>query len=204
MMRRGALVAVLVSVGLVLAGCSGIPTSGQVQRSDVTVEPPAAEIEFLPASPVKGDSQEGILRGFIDAASSPQNDFGVARKFLSLTFAVEWDPNASVIIDDGAREFGRHQRDDHDDQHGCSVPTLMPLVATRSVTPKWKRHSTSRSSTKKVNGELHPHHRACFSSETRSIRFSASRCSTSSTRPSRFWCLTSGFFQPVHRPQHAS
>ncbi|CAB4570724.1 unannotated protein [freshwater metagenome] len=106
MMRRGALVAVLVSVVLVLTGCSGIPTSGQVQRSDVTVEPPAAEIEFLPASPVKGDSQEGILRGFIDAASSPQNDFGVARKFLSLTFAVEWDPNASVIIDDGAREFG--------------------------------------------------------------------------------------------------
>lgn len=104
-MRRKALVAVLVSVALVLTGCSGIPTNGQVQRSDVTVEPPAAEIEFLPSSPIKGDSQEGILRGFIDAASSPQNDFAVARQFLSLTFGVEWDPNASVTIDDGARDF---------------------------------------------------------------------------------------------------
>ena len=105
MMRRRFMFAIVIGATLALAGCSGIPTNGQVQRSDVTVEPPAADIEFLPSGPTKGDSQEGILRGFIDAASSPQNDFAVARQFLSPVFAPDWDPNASVTVDDGARDF---------------------------------------------------------------------------------------------------
>ena len=105
MRRTPAFVALIAATAIFLAGCTGIPTTGQVQRSDVEVEPPAAEIEFVPASPVPGDSQEGILRGFIDAASSPQNDFAVARQFLSSTFAPEWDPNASVTVDNGSREF---------------------------------------------------------------------------------------------------
>lgn len=94
-----------VALAVLVSACSGIPTSGDVQRSDVKVEPPAADIEFLPASPVAGDSQEGILRGFIDAASSPQNDFAVAREFLATTFTADWVPNANVTIDLGSREL---------------------------------------------------------------------------------------------------
>ena len=90
---------------LALCACSGIPTSGAVQRSDVTVEPPAADIEFLPASPVPGASPEQILRGFIDAASSPQNDYAVAREFLSPTLSTDWKPNARVIVDGGSRDY---------------------------------------------------------------------------------------------------
>lgn len=105
MRRNPVFVALFVAMSFSLVGCTGIPTSGAVQRSGVEVEPPAAEIEFLPASPVPGDSQEGILRGFIDAASSPQNDFAVARQFLSSTFVTEWDANAFVTVDDGSREF---------------------------------------------------------------------------------------------------
>lgn len=88
-----------------LTACSGIPTSGGVQRSDVEVEPPAADIEFLPASPVPGASPEAILRGFIDAASSPQNDYAVAREFLASALKTEWDANARVIVDNGARDY---------------------------------------------------------------------------------------------------
>jgi hypothetical protein len=107
MSRRWRAVSVaLVAIGtLVVSGCTGIPTSGGVQRSDVVVEPPAADIEFLPASPVPGASPEAILRGFIDAASSPQNDYAVAREFLATTLNAEWDPNARVIVDSGAREY---------------------------------------------------------------------------------------------------
>ena len=102
---RAASVALVAICALVVSGCTGIPTSGGVQRSDVVVEPPAADIEFLPASPVPGASPEAILRGFIDAASSPQNDYAVAREFLASTLNAEWDPNARVIVDSGAREY---------------------------------------------------------------------------------------------------
>lgn len=102
---RAASLALVAICALVVSGCTGIPTSGGVQRSDVVVEPPAADIEFLPASPVPGASPEAILRGFIDAASSPQNDYAVAREFLVTTLNEEWDPNARVIVDNGAREY---------------------------------------------------------------------------------------------------
>ena len=95
----------VVASALVLTAGTGIPTSGEAQRSDVVVEPPAADIEFLPASPLPGASPESILRGFIDAASSPQNDYAVAREYLSSTFNAEWDPNAGVIVDNGARDY---------------------------------------------------------------------------------------------------
>lgn len=102
--RAASMVLVTLSA-LVVSGCTGIPTSGGVQRSDVVVEPPAADIEFLPASPEPGANPEAILRGFIDAASSPQNDYAVAREFLASTLNAEWDPNARVIVDNGAREY---------------------------------------------------------------------------------------------------
>ena len=102
---RAASMALVSICALVVSGCTGIPTSGGVQRSDVVVEPPAADIEFLPASPEPGASPEAILRGFIDAASSPQNDYAVAREFLVTTLNAEWDPNARVIVDNGAREY---------------------------------------------------------------------------------------------------
>ena len=104
-LRRLMGTAVSIACALVLCGCSGIPTSGAVQRSDVTVEPPAADIEFLPASPELGASPEQILRGFIDAASSPQNDYAVAREFLSMALNVDWKPNARVIVDGGSRDY---------------------------------------------------------------------------------------------------
>ncbi|NDD75789.1 MAG: hypothetical protein EBZ40_12590, partial [Gammaproteobacteria bacterium] len=60
---------------------------------------------FLPASPELGASPEQILRGFIDAASSPQNDYAVAREFLSMALNVDWKPNARVIVDGGSRDY---------------------------------------------------------------------------------------------------
>jgi len=98
-----AIVAIAVSVSI--TGCSGIPRSGVVQQGQpVSQEGPNA-IEFLPASPFDGATQEQILRGFLDAASSPQDDFAIARQYLGSAFKATWDASAKVNVDLGVRTF---------------------------------------------------------------------------------------------------
>jgi hypothetical protein len=93
----------VIAVTLSIAACSGIPRSGLVQQGAAVAADDSSTIEFLPSSPTEGATQEQILRGFLDAASSPQDDFAIAREYLAGSFASSWDASASVTIDLGAR-----------------------------------------------------------------------------------------------------
>lgn len=93
--------AVLVAV-LALAGCAGIPSSGSVEPGAIIDEAEALiNVAFNPLGPQDGATQNEILLGFIDAATNPQNDFDVARSFLSEGFREEWDPDAITQIRSG-------------------------------------------------------------------------------------------------------
>lgn len=93
--------AVLVAV-LALAGCAGIPSSGSVEPGAIIDEAEALiNVAFNPLGPQDGATQNEILLGFIDAATNPQNDFDVARSFLSDGFREEWDPDAITQIRSG-------------------------------------------------------------------------------------------------------
>lgn len=87
----------------VLTGCSGIPNSGSVQQGSAIAAADTSSIQFLPDGPIIDGTKEQILRGFVEASSGPQNDYAIAREFLTPGFATEWDPNSSVRIDAGAR-----------------------------------------------------------------------------------------------------
>lgn len=101
--RRLAGVAFMVAAGLVLAGCSGIPRSSGVNEGGEIAGPGAAEIEFLPAGPQVDADPSTILRGFIEAASSPQNDFAIARQFLTVGASESWNPSVVALVDSGVR-----------------------------------------------------------------------------------------------------
>jgi len=105
--RVASLIAGLVAVALAvgITGCSGIPRSGSVQQGQPVSQEGVNAIEFLPASPFAGATPEQILRGFLDAASSPQDDFAIAREYLGSAFKTVWDASASVNIDSGNRSF---------------------------------------------------------------------------------------------------
>ena len=81
---------------VLLTGCglplpSGVQSAGQVQPQG---EP--ATVEVLPPGPEPGASPEQILRGFLIAQSSPDDDHAVARQFLAPE--VEWDDEAGAKI----------------------------------------------------------------------------------------------------------
>ncbi|MCF8546432.1 MAG: GerMN domain-containing protein [Microbacteriaceae bacterium] len=93
-MRR----AVLAVAVLVLSGCATIPTAGPVLvGGPITVES-RTEIEYLPAGPAEGATQREILDGFIAAGAAPQNNFRIARSFLTDAAALTWNPARETIV----------------------------------------------------------------------------------------------------------
>ncbi|MEO6826960.1 MAG: GerMN domain-containing protein [Microbacteriaceae bacterium] len=97
---------VVPALTLGLAGCVGIPRSGAVHAGQPIVQADSNgfDLNYSPSGPVTGATQEEILRGFIDAASSPQQGYAVAREFLAPDFSSSWQPDESVTVD---RETGR-------------------------------------------------------------------------------------------------
>ncbi|MFO7690910.1 MAG: LpqB family beta-propeller domain-containing protein [Cryobacterium sp.] len=100
-MRRRAGVALVAVVALLLTACSGIPRDGAVEAGQ-TLPPDAAPAPvFLPSSPQDDAGIESILGGFIDAASSPDSNYAIAREYLTPAFSDGWNPEAGVTVDDG-------------------------------------------------------------------------------------------------------
>lgn len=96
----------IVGVGaLVATGFQNVPDSGQVRTglSDLSqVEQP---VVYDAVGPQDGATQEDILRGFLQAAASPDENYAVAREFLSPSYADLWSPTAGILVDSGTREF---------------------------------------------------------------------------------------------------
>jgi spore germination protein GerM len=93
--------AMATTFAVALSGCTGIPREGGVQNGQAAEEGDGPAPVFLPSRPQKDASQEQILRGFIEAASSPENKYQIAREFLTPEFSDAWKPDAGVTIDDG-------------------------------------------------------------------------------------------------------
>jgi hypothetical protein len=81
-----------------LAGCVGIPTSGGVQAGPLIGTQVNPEFVVLPSGPQLGATKEQILADFMQAVRGPQNDYAIAREFLSTDLALKWKPDASALI----------------------------------------------------------------------------------------------------------
>ena len=104
--RRAATALALAAAALLaITGCTGIPSSGSVHSQPASSAPDDIDVILLPPGPVVDANQTQILNGFLQAAASPQNDYAVARSFLSKGFQKQWDPNAGVLIDAGQPVF---------------------------------------------------------------------------------------------------
>ena len=100
-MRRVGIAAVVAVIALGLVGCGGIPGSGAVQQGEIIDEQDAPDFGYDPSGPQAGATQEDILLGFIQAATSPQEDYNIARQFLTSSFAEDWEPNTITQVRSG-------------------------------------------------------------------------------------------------------
>ncbi len=89
---------VLLVTVLVLASCARIPTSGPVGKSE---EGSAGNLNapvFLPAAPQPGAAPETIIEDFYRAGSGYEDDYAVAREFLTQAASVSWKPDQRALV----------------------------------------------------------------------------------------------------------
>ncbi|MBS1674191.1 MAG: hypothetical protein JSS74_09530 [Actinobacteria bacterium] len=90
---------------LALAACSSLPVTGDVRPGLAAGQSDGgSDLAFVPQGPSKGMDPKDVVRGFIDAAASPKDSWGIARQFLTADAAQKWKPDAGVTIDAGPAE----------------------------------------------------------------------------------------------------
>ena len=91
---------------LALSGCAALPTSIDVQTGPELAVPGTQDFAYYsPAGPAVGATAQEIVSGFLAAGTGPQNDYAVAREFLSAGFAQRWQPVTKTLIRSGVPLF---------------------------------------------------------------------------------------------------
>lgn len=91
---------------LLLAGCASLPMNLEIERGPQLA--PAGQQDFSyysPAGPASGATAQEIVSGFLAAGTGPQNDYAVAREYLTEGFAPRWRPDTQTLIRVGAPVF---------------------------------------------------------------------------------------------------
>lgn len=93
------LISMATAIAIALTGCAQLPRSSDVKTGpDLKSGLSTDYLYYSPSGPTDGDSQEQIINGFLNAATGPQNDYQVAREYLTSEFSSKWSPNDEVLI----------------------------------------------------------------------------------------------------------
>ncbi|MDQ0690354.1 LpqB family beta-propeller domain-containing protein [Arthrobacter sp. W4I7] len=88
----------LVLLLALLAGCARIPTSGPVGKSSESSAGNLSAPVFLPAAPQAGAPPETIIDYFYRAGSGYEDDYAVARQYLTQASSVSWKPDQRALV----------------------------------------------------------------------------------------------------------
>ena len=87
-----------------IASCTTIPQQGPVMSSDFSPRVTSDGVDVLPPGPSAGATQDDILAGFMAAGAAAQDNYRVARSYLSAEAQDSWNPNAVAYIRAGEPE----------------------------------------------------------------------------------------------------
>ncbi|MDO5619580.1 LpqB family beta-propeller domain-containing protein [Kocuria sp.] len=94
---------VVLTGALALTGCATIPNSGPVHQVEAPLATPSQPSAGpTVAGPEEDMSPEEIVRGFLAAGAGQENDYAVARQFLTNDLASTWRPYARTVVFSGA------------------------------------------------------------------------------------------------------
>ncbi len=96
--------ALLAVVLLLLTSCAQIPRSGPVGKStDESAGKPNNAPVFFPVAPRPGAGPESVIEDFYLAGSGYEDDYAVARQYLTQASSVKWKPDQRVLVFRSAR-----------------------------------------------------------------------------------------------------
>src|SRR6478609_592681 len=99
--------ALLAALLLLLTSCAQIPRSGPVGKStDESAGKPNNAPVFFPVAPREGAGPESVIEDFYLAGSGYEDDYAVARQYLTQAASVKWKPDQRVLVFRSARVVG--------------------------------------------------------------------------------------------------
>lgn len=139
-------------VGLLVVGCGRIPTSGPVYHyNEPNSSPSSSSPAFSPSGPADGASPTDILNGFIKAGTGVDNDYAVAREFLTTEVAGSWKPEDRTLVysDDVSVASGQGN-----DEYTASVDVTTSIDG-RGIATSYRNPDNQKVTAKftKVNGQ---------------------------------------------------
>ena len=100
--RRCAAAALAVGLSLTLSACGAMPRSGPVHKVvEPTEQSQQSAMAYNPQAPRPGASAQEVVEGFLAAGVGAQDDYSVARQYLTPQLATTWKPDARVLIHSG-------------------------------------------------------------------------------------------------------
>jgi hypothetical protein len=88
---------------MALVGCAQLPHNSAIQQGPSVQNGSSSDyLYYSPSGPVAGQDIRGVLSGFINAATGPQNDYAIAREYLTGNLRNNWSPNTEVLIQQGS------------------------------------------------------------------------------------------------------
>lgn len=93
----------LVIVGVLLAGCAGIPSSSAIYQGEETTTDAQQVIRVIARPPVDGMTPDAVVRGFLDACADSADGYAIAREYLTGGIQTAWNPNTGTQIYDSSR-----------------------------------------------------------------------------------------------------
>jgi hypothetical protein len=89
----------LLAMAMLLTGCAGIPNSSEVYfGEEISTDTSAQFVRVIARPPSTGMSPEEIVRGFLDASADPSENYGIARQYLDVETAGDWNPLTGIEI----------------------------------------------------------------------------------------------------------
>jgi hypothetical protein len=95
---------------LLLASCARLPMilTNEI-GPEIVSKGKSDSLYYSPQGPTAGDTQQEILTEFLFAGNGPQNDYSVAREFLTSKFSAKWQPSAETLIQTGQIQIVSNQ-----------------------------------------------------------------------------------------------
>ena len=89
----------LCTLVVLLSGCAGIPNSSEVYfGEEISADTSAQFVRVIARPPSAGMTPEEIVRGFLDASADPSENYGIARQYLDVESAGDWNPLTGIEI----------------------------------------------------------------------------------------------------------
>lgn len=102
MITRSLKALTLVLLTLVVAACAKLPAISSNQLGpEITGTETKDSLYYSPSGPSRNSSQEQIINGFLYAGNGPQDDYAVARQFLTKNYSSKWHPSTETLIQSG-------------------------------------------------------------------------------------------------------